>query len=123
MKLKSLHIRVAFSILLYVSSIFSSSFFHNHESEHDHTHQLSSCENILSNSPFEKECKHDSHFSFEDEDCFWCDDFTTSIYDFKIKKNYFTHYVIDKNSFYKERESNFSLCELQNKGPPILLLS
>ncbi len=124
MKLQSLHIRVAFALLLYVVSIFSSSLFHNHDLEHDHTHQLSLCKSVLSNTPLVTECDHDSHFSFESEDCFWCDDFTPSIYDFKIiKDNYFTHSVIERNSFYKERATNFSFSKLHNKGPPTLLLS
>ena len=67
MKLLSLHIKVAFAVLLYVSSIFSTSLFHHHDVEHNHSHQLSYCETILSNTPFEQECEHDSHFNFENE--------------------------------------------------------
>lgn len=124
MKKVLLNINSGFLLLVFIYSTFSNSFFHNHEDAHEHHHHHhveSYCEALDSgyNAPFS--CSHHSHFEYEEEECFWCDEYNASSYN--LSRNYIGYSVPIAEPIYFQSKNNYrfnSFKNLNNKGPPIL---
>jgi|ETNmetMinimDraft_12_1059888.scaffolds.fasta_scaffold109812_2 hypothetical protein len=109
-------------LFVFTISLFPNSFLHNHEKEDYHHHYNTSCEIDNDSLDIHKTCNHDSHFEIEEDECFWCDEYTSPLYYFsKNKTNYIS--LISKSVASKAENSyRFNPFDnLRNKSPPLFL--
>ena len=109
-------------LFVFTISLFPNSFLHNHEKEDNHQHYDIFCEIEGDFLDTHKTCIHDSHFDIEEDECFWCDKYTSPLYCFsKNKTNYIS--LISKSIYSKaEKSYRFNPFDnLRNKSPPNII--
>jgi len=120
MKLISKYFVVVIFIITHLSSLFLDSF-HHHKTEEHHNHSDSFCEIDYNFSIHYKSCHHESHFEFEEDECFWCDDYNVPSYYFSRSNLNYNLTSVVYLTYRLENSYKFSSFDnLKNKSPPVL---
>ena len=98
-------------LFVFTISLFSNSFLHNHEKEDRHHHYNTSCEIDNDSLDIHKTCNRDSHFEIEEDECFWCDEYTSPFYYFSQNKTNYISLILKELlvSEWRLDEYNFGL--------------